>query len=74
MTKARKRARVRAYLAQAGSACPYCDSPQIEGDSYDHEAGVISQRVDCLECRRYWFDEYTLSGIIEGVDPPCPKT
>jgi hypothetical protein len=76
LTKAKKqpkaltKAKKRAYVKQGGSACPYCGNDAIEGDSYEHGEGFISQRVDCTDCRRYWFDEYTLSGIIEGVDLP----
>ena len=70
LTKTQKKT----YVKQGGGACPFCGSDSIEGDSYEHGEGFISQRVDCTECRCYWFDEYTLSGIIEGVDQPCPKT
>jgi hypothetical protein len=58
-------AKKRAYVKQCGVRCPYCGSEQIEADSYDHESGVISQLVNCLECHFYWYDEYSLTGIIE---------
>jgi hypothetical protein len=63
LTKTQKKT----YVRQGGSACPYCGSEQIEADSYDHEAGAISQLVNCLECDSYWYDEYTLTGIIEAA-------
>jgi hypothetical protein len=52
-----------AYLAAGGVHCPFCHSAQIEGDSFEAEAGTVWQDVRCLDCGEEWQDLYTLTGI-----------
>ncbi len=67
LTKTKKRA----YLKDSGH-CPYCGHDEFDHGDLEMEGAPpeITQRVDCLGCGRFWFDEYKLSGIIEGVDLP----
>jgi len=48
------------YIAIGGTRCPFCNSDQIEGDSFDAEGGQVWQRVRCLDCGESWHDVYTL--------------
>lgn len=56
---------IKKYLKQGGVNCPYCGSSNIEGDSFDVDAGNVYQDIRCLECDKEWCDEYSLTGIQE---------
>lgn len=57
------------YLSQKGVRCPYCQCEQVEGGSFDVEAGCCSQYITCLECLAEWTDIYTLSDVEESYPP-----
>lgn len=49
------------YLANGGTACPYCKSFNIEADRFDHD--IEGQVVRCNDCDKQWQDNYTLTGV-----------
>lgn len=51
------------YLECMGLRCPYCNSANINADSWNGD--TATQDVICDECGRHWKDCYELSGIIE---------
>lgn len=52
------------YLADSNS-CPFCGSSDVEGDSFDVDAGGVWQPIVCTTCNRKWNDLYTLTGYEE---------
>lgn len=58
-----------AYLAADGTACPYCESPDIEGGPVEIEGGSAWQQCHCLDCNATWNDVYTLA-TVEAVTEP----
>lgn len=58
------------YLRRNGAVCPYCGSPDIEGDSFDHEAGWVRQEMSCHNCDKSWTDVYRLSRVLETEPAP----
>lgn len=52
------------YIANGGTKCPVCGSEDIEGDSFDVDAGSAAQRIDCNDCNSYWIDDYRLVGFV----------
>lgn len=65
MTKAaRKR-----YIQSAGTdGCPYCkaDMEEFEYQEVDFvENGNIEQRIQCLQCSRWWMDVFVLKEVHE---------
>lgn len=55
------------YVKNRYGHCPYCGGSQIEGGSVDVDGNSASQEIRCLDeaCGRSWYDEYTLTGIVE---------
>lgn len=53
------------YLEQGGVRCPYCDSDNITGGSFDTEFGEVYQKIWCEECHKEWTDLYKLVGFEE---------
>ena len=53
------------YIQSGGVCCPYCGSDQIEGDSYDHQEGCVTQEICCLSCDKSWTDVHSLTHIEE---------
>jgi len=49
------------YLENPGN-CPFCNSDQIEGDSWDFD-GDPSQPIYCTDCKSEWHDLYKLVGF-----------
>jgi len=56
----------KAEYLQAPYHCPYCGSSQIGADHFDGECA--SQRCDCDQCGKSWWDMYKLVDIEEGKD------
>ena len=52
------------YVKSHGARCSYCQSDEIDATEANVDAGTISQRVECLACRKDWSDLYTLTEII----------
>ena len=52
------------YVAAGGTICPFCGSSNIEGGSFEINAGYAAQDVVCLKCEREWQDSYILAGFI----------
>ena len=52
------------YVAAGGTICPFCGSSNIEGGSFEINAGYAAQDVVCLACEREWQDSYILAGFI----------
>lgn len=53
------------YVQREGCRCPYCNSDQLGGGSYDGDAGYITQSITCLDCEKSWTDVYKLIDIEE---------
>jgi len=53
------------YLECMGVHCLYCDSKNINADSWDGD--TATQDVSCEDCGRHWRDCYELTGIIEDI-------
>ena len=56
------------YIAHLGGRCPVCHSDEIEGSSFDVEAGQVWQKVWCQSCEAEWKDIYHLTGIEDLKD------
>ncbi len=56
------------YVKAGGGHCPFCNLSNLYYGDFDYEAGGIEQQVECLDCRKTWSDEYTLSGITPNED------
>jgi hypothetical protein len=52
------------YVEKGGCTCPFCGSDDIEGGSFNADAGYATQETSCNECDRSWEDQYTLTGYI----------
>jgi hypothetical protein len=56
------------YL-KAPSTCPFCNSGNISGDSWEAQSGQAWQEVECRDCGKEWHDIYQLSHYeIRGED------
>jgi len=53
------------YMATAGVRCPYCESDQVVGDSFDVEVGEVRQDVSCNNCEETWVAIYSLVRVEE---------
>ena len=58
------------YLASGGAHCPFCGSPNPEGQDCTFDKGILEQEMGCPECQENWTDTYTLTGITPFEDPP----
>lgn len=56
------------YLASGGGKCPFCGSVELEGGSYDFD-GDVTLEVSCNDCHASWKDVYTLTAMIDIVQP-----
>ena len=69
----------REYVQKRGMVCPFCDSEDITGGSYDMEDNKVYLTVICRSCKREWEDIYELTGyepyeeIISKVKYPIKK-
>ena len=56
------------YLQDGGSRCPFCGSRSMKSEivQYDRLQGVIEVEVDCMKCKKDWFDVFTLSNILDS--------
>lgn len=50
------------YRERDGAVCPFCESQDIVGGSWDEEGVTTTQEVDCSECGASWLDFYKLQG------------
>jgi transposase-like protein len=55
------------YVDSGGVNCPYCDSSEIEGRSFDMESGIVTQEISCLACGKDWIDVYRLFDVVDTV-------
>ena len=55
----------RDYIDNFGTRCPYCDSEEIEGGSWDLGVGQFWQNIVCHTCKKEWTDIYTLTAVEE---------
>jgi transcription elongation factor Elf1 len=46
--------------------CPFCGSPDIEGQSVEVDGSYANQRVSCVACGRRWYDNYSLTSVEAG--------
>lgn len=53
------------YLNGLGVKCPYCGSEDIQGDSFEVDAGRLYQPVSCLSCGQRWHDGYSLDSVAD---------
>jgi formate dehydrogenase maturation protein FdhE len=68
------------YLAAGAQLCPFCESENISGDTFDAEGTEAWQRVMCSDCLEDWQDVYKLADVetqdeleADEVDPPNPE-
>jgi len=56
------------YLQDGGSRCPFCGSQSMKSEivQYDRLQGVIEVEVECMKCKKDWFDLFTLSNILDS--------
>ncbi len=63
------------YLKNS-SVCPRCGSSDLEGGSFDVDAGTAGQELNCAGCGLSYWDEYHLVGytVFEEPEPgPDPE-
>ena len=51
------------YVVHGGVRCVVCGSGDIEGTSFDTDAGLARRRVACHACRAEWTDIYGLVDV-----------
>jgi len=49
------------HIEALGNHCPFCNSDEIVGGSFDVDNGRVFQPIYCLECDKGWENEYTIS-------------
>lgn len=59
------------YIAGKSFCCPFCDSSDIEGGSFETDC-TVSQEIHCLNCEARWWDVYRLESI-EVIDEPTKE-
>ena len=55
--------RLKKYVVDGDSKCPFCGCVQCEGSSFDQEANQVWQVLTCTECGENWTDIYTLKKV-----------
>lgn len=59
------------YKQNGGNKCPFCESENIEGDGQVQTDSTYAwQKIICLDCKKEWEDQYTLTGF----DVPLMQT
>ena len=61
---------VKKYLDEGGTRCPYCQSYDIIGESWEAGAGEAWHEMRCEACGESWEDQYgliTLATFEDGV-------
>lgn len=53
------------YIGTHGVRCPYCRSDNIESGSLDADGVEASALVKCFDCKRQWWDIWTLTSVQE---------
>lgn len=51
------------YLQSKGTRCLYCGTDNIEGRSFQSEAGGGRQNIACLDCAAEWDDVFTVADV-----------
>ncbi len=57
------------YVRLKGVKCPFCQSDEIEGHSFDVDENGAHQEISCQNCNAAWTDDYKLSGYTVTDDP-----
>jgi len=52
----------KAYIESGGVVCLYCGDSNLQTGDIDAQE-MICQQVVCLNCKKEWTDEYTLTGV-----------
>lgn len=55
--------RLKKYLEDADTKCPFCGCVQCEGGSFDQEANQVWQKISCTDCDEEWTDVYVLKRV-----------
>lgn len=55
------------YLEDHGGRCFFCKSPNITAGSSEYESDSIIREVWCNDCKRTWFDVYTLTSVVAST-------
>lgn len=55
--------RLKKYLKDVDTKCPFCGSDQTEGSSFDQEANQVWQKISCSDCDQEWVDVYVLKRV-----------
>ena len=55
--------RLKKYLDDGDSKCPFCGCAHCEGGSFDQEANQVWQILRCTECEESWTDIYVLKKV-----------
>ncbi len=53
------------YLTHSAH-CPFCGSDDILGEHVTIDCGGAYQEVSCIQCKRRWYDTYTLTSVEEA--------
>ena len=51
------------YIKKQGIRCPFCNSEDLEGNYHVDMDLEIRNKVQCLDCNKFWLDVYTLTDI-----------
>lgn len=50
------------------SQCPFCASGETQYHSdYENAEGIVSQRAECIDCEREWYEKFKAFEIVEIV-------
>jgi len=49
------------YRNSGFTACPYCESTNIEADMFDHD--IQGMDVVCVDCGKEWQDNYNIVSV-----------
>lgn len=60
------------YICNLGMKCPYCNSTEIGSVTLrprhiPHAMHMMTEQVKCCDCKKSWFETYTLS-YVESVE------
>jgi hypothetical protein len=54
-----------AYIEGGGKVCPFCGDSNISTGNIDPDGGVLTQAVECQECKAEWSDVFRLVAVYD---------
>lgn len=73
MKRALTPAVIKRYIDGGGTACPFCDSDDIEAGPLEADGRSASGLVECHACGECWREVFTLSAV-GPLDESAPET